>query len=159
VVNSDQYLINVGKTMPCLPSPRKITIFMTVGSGYQSQMGGLWHCFNHKKLMMSMMLGNSDFFWLWLWFYIDCYMFFFIVTIVTMIFWLLLWHCYCDCYIQKSHEARLPASSHLATSPQPATSAMVFCDMRHLTKFKDQYLINIQKTINIEKTMERSTIL
>ena len=98
MVNSDQYLINVGKTMPCLPSPRKITIFMTVGSGYQSQMGGLWHCFNHKKLMMSMMLGNSDFFWLWLWFYIDCYMFFFIVTIVTMIFWLLLWHCYCVIY-------------------------------------------------------------
>ena len=123
---------------------------------------------NPKSVVYDIVLTTKNLWWVWCLGIV-------IFLIVTMILYRLLYvffhcyYCYYDflivtmtlllCYIQKSHEARLPASSHLATSPQPATSAMVFCDMRHLTKFKDQYLINIQKTINIEKTMERSTIL
>ena len=39
--------INVGKTMPCAPSPRKITIFIGGICTKHFQMGGLWHCFTH----------------------------------------------------------------------------------------------------------------
>ena len=99
-------------------------------------------------LMMSMMLGNRVF------------------LIVTMILYrflydfllLLLLRCFFDCYYDivtviviyknlikqkksgsKFRQPRLPASSHLATSPQPATNVPWSSDMRHLAMgFKDQ---------------------
>ena len=37
VIKLTQKILAMGKTISCLPSPRKISIFMAVGLGYHSQ--------------------------------------------------------------------------------------------------------------------------